>query len=71
MSRKQRLNAREKNDLLKALQAAQAAVKKTQQNIAIYSDIYDAASYALANLDGLVEAVTGDRGNQRRMPYRN
>ena len=70
MSRKHQLNLTERDELMKALRAAHAAVTKTHQTVAMYSDIYDAASYTLVHLDTLAEAVTGDRLHLRKMPYR-
>lgn len=68
--RKQRLSMRERAELLAALHQAHAACKKTMNTVPIYSDIYDAATYALFNLDTLVEAVTGDRRHLHKLPFR-
>jgi hypothetical protein len=70
MSRKQRLTAGEQDELLKALQAASQACKKVQSTVPVYSDIYDAACYALFNMDSLAEAVTGERRALHKMPFR-
>jgi hypothetical protein len=55
------LNADERKELLAALHRAHRACQKTQKTVAVYSDIYDAAVYAMSNLDALAEAVTGER----------
>jgi hypothetical protein len=70
MARKEWLTLAERDELMRALLAAHAAVKKAQETVTMYSDIYDAASYTLVHLDTLAEAVTGDRRLRHKMPYR-
>ncbi len=69
-TRKQQLNTDERRELLEALHRAHLACQKAQRTVAVYSDIYDAAAYALVNLDALAEAVTGERRALARLPLR-
>jgi hypothetical protein len=70
MPRKQKLDALEREKLLAALSVAYAACLDVQNKIAVYSDVYDAAQWAMFNIDELSEAVTGDRRFVAKMPWR-